>query len=71
MQYEKRISFWEAFNLYTYFASNLKGKTNKKNPQHSRLVIVPEKKRQSHLSKFSMWEEAHLVEPKNIASTLN
>lgn len=31
-QYEKHILFWEAFNLYTHFASNLKGKTNKKFP---------------------------------------
>lgn len=66
----KKISFWEAFNLYTHFASNLKGKTNK-NRQHSKLACYCARKIDNLICLNLVCGKKHIsVQPKNIASTL-
>lgn len=66
----KNLSFWEAFNLYTHFPSNLKGKTNK-NPQHSKLACYFARKIGNLICLNLVCGKKHIsVQPKNIASTL-
>lgn len=69
--YKKCILFWEAFNLYTLLASNLKGKQTKNIPcivnQHDVVLVEID----SLICLNLAFGKMHiLVEPKNISSAL-